>query len=279
MIELDMLRYFIVLKQERKLPLFIDSIGVHEQENVNWPNGYPYYHWLQTIEGEGRFQAAGQTFLLPKNTGVLLPPNMPRQYEAVSSKWRTAFVTFGGSQTQTLLASLGLEYPSAYQWPSQTPLDKWLVRMTRMFMNEMAPGLDGSSSVYRFLSHLKTYAENQSNPTSHHNVKLQPLIEWLNDHYQDSSVGLEQMAGFIAVSPQYLNKLFRNLLGTSPYAYLIQLRISKAKNMLATDPLIAVKQVAEWVGFYDASHFVATFRKSEGITPEQFKLLHHNSIS
>lgn len=273
-----MLRYFIVLKHEKMLPLYLDSIGFHEQENVNWPNGYPFFHWLQTTEGEGRFQAAGQSFRMPPHTGVLLPPNAPRQYEAVTPKWRTAWVTFGGSQAQSLLASFGLASPSAYTWQPGAPLDKWMIRMTRMFANETTPGLDGSTQLYRFLTYLKAFSQNESKSSQFtHNMKMQPLLEWLNDHYQDSSIGLEQMASRIAVSPQYMNTLFRTLLGTSPYAYLIQLRISKAKNMLASDPHIAVKQVAEKVGFYDASHFVATFRKLEGITPEQFKLLHHNT--
>ncbi|MGW8956229.1 helix-turn-helix domain-containing protein [Paenibacillus sp. NPDC055715] len=35
---------------------------------------------------------------------------------------------------------------------------------------------------------------------------------------------------------------------------------------------LTVKEVLERVGFWDASHFAATFRRAEGIKPKRFKL-------
>ncbi len=41
---------------EKTLPLFIESIGYNPQEeDFARPEGYPYYHWLQTLEGVETF--------------------------------------------------------------------------------------------------------------------------------------------------------------------------------------------------------------------------------
>src|SRR5699024_7502821 len=97
--------------------------------------------------------------------------------------------------------------------------------------------------------------------------KLRPLIKWLNKHYVDPGVSLDQMAEIVQVSPQRLNSLFHMRFGSSPYAYLIQLRLRKAKEILTQDEAITVVETAKLVGFRAASHFVATFRKSEQMTP------------
>ncbi|WP_240414208.1 helix-turn-helix domain-containing protein [Paenibacillus periandrae] len=65
--------------------------------------------------------------------------------------------------------------------------------------------------------------------------------------------------------------MFRNTFGTSPYSYLLQLRLQKAKELLAQKSELTVKAISGMVGFTDPSHFVATFRRLERLTPEQFK--------
>ena len=45
--------YFYQTNQQ--LPLSLESIGNDwTQDDVARPDGYPYFHWLQTEQGEGR---------------------------------------------------------------------------------------------------------------------------------------------------------------------------------------------------------------------------------
>ncbi|MNN78108.1 Transcriptional activator NphR [compost metagenome] len=68
--------------------------------------------------------------------------------------------------------------------------------------------------------------------------------------------------------------MFLQTFGLSPYAYFVRLRIRKSKEMLVTQPDLTVKAISWLVGFRDVSHFVATFRKQSGTTPDQFRRLH-----
>ncbi|MNP77437.1 Melibiose operon regulatory protein [compost metagenome] len=58
------------------------------------------------------------------------------------------------------------------------------------------------------------------------------------------------------------------------YSYFILLRIRKAKEIMTGDTALTIRETAVRVGFRDASHFVATFRRIEGVTPEQFRNLY-----
>ena len=57
----------------------------------------------------------------------------------------------------------------------------------------------------------------------------------------------------------------------STVEYLISFRISKAKELLITEPRTEIQAVAHRTGFTDASHFIATFRRITKITPAEFR--------
>ena len=65
-----------------------------------------------------------------------------------------------------------------------------------------------------------------------------------------------------------LVKQFRKTLGLTPHAYLINLRVNLAKQMLRQGSSVA--DTAVCCGFFDQSHFVKTFRNYTGLTPTQF---------
>jgi AraC-like DNA-binding protein len=53
-----------------------------------------------------------------------------------------------------------------------------------------------------------------------------------------------------------------------PHAYQLQLRIAHAKRFLRQGRLVS--ETACLVGFFDQSHFVHSFKRSEGVTPSQY---------
>ncbi|MOA11193.1 Transcriptional activator NphR [compost metagenome] len=92
-----------------------------------------------------------------------------------------------------------------------------------------------------------------------------------------ANVGLPEIVEQAHMSVSYLNELFRDAFGMSPYSFLIQLRIRESKKIMVTHPEMALKEVSLLAGFNDVSHFVATFRKKEGITPAKYRELHLSS--
>ena len=72
------------------------------------------------------------------------------------------------------------------------------------------------------------------------------------------------------MSEVHFRRVFEDVFGTSPLAYVTQLRIKKAQELLIhTD--YSVGQIAGMVGVYDEVYFSKFFRKHTGQTPNQFR--------
>ncbi|MGG1517105.1 helix-turn-helix transcriptional regulator [Paenibacillus oryzisoli] len=259
-------------------PLFLESIGHHEdQEQRVRPEGYPYYHWLHTFSGEGEIELGGSRFRLPRGTGVLLLPGVAHTYAAVTEPWCTQYVTFGGNCAQPILSTLDMQESAMYNWEDESPLYHAVNRLLAPLIEERAgyTEYDRSADLFHFLIAIKKYAQrNNRTSVSHHMLQLQPLIDWLEERYANPDTGIREMAAMLQVTPRHLNTLFQHAFGLSPYAYLIMLRLRKAKELLLSDREQPIRLVAGRVGFRDLSHFTASFRKRVGLTPDRFRQIH-----
>ena len=274
-------RYFLQSGLYRNLPLFIESAGWNQhQKEFRREQGYPYYHWLQTAEGVGEFSySGGEPFELPPHHGVMLFPDVSHWYRPTGdSTWSTYYITFGGIYVQQIMEALDVHHTGVYRWEPGSPMDLFLHEVIlKIEQSGEYSGLDASLDVYSFFVHLKKYGQmNRLQSYSGVETKLRPLLDWLEHNYSNSDIGLEQMAEVAGMSSQRLNALFHQRYGNSPYSYLIQFRIRKAKELLAQDHTMTIADVARMVGFRDPSHFVLTFRKQENITPAQFRKLHES---
>ena len=79
-------------------PFMFESLGNHwNQVNIFRPDGYPYYHYLQTEKGTGRIEVRGKFYTLGANEGILIAPGVPHSYHRESTSWTTMFATFTGT--------------------------------------------------------------------------------------------------------------------------------------------------------------------------------------
>jgi AraC family transcriptional regulator len=84
------------------------------------------------------------------------------------------------------------------------------------------------------------------------------------------SICLDELAGLAGLSKRHFLRAFQESLGTSPYKYVLALRIDEAKHRLSrsTD---GMTEIALATGFGDAQHFSTSFRKATGETPSLFR--------
>lgn len=273
-----MLRRFVAPMTSELLPLQIETVGLTpNEEYMNRPEGYPCFHWLHTLEGEGEMRALGTTWRLSEGSGFLLYPNVPHEYYAKNGRWHTAYLTFTGSMASACANALFGNASAKFQWDSsETGLNELLLSMIDLAESGRDPaGWNNSAELYRFLTLLKTNGTNNQLPSlSKRLERVQHLLAWLDKEYANPDIGLAEMADRLRIGARQLNERFKESFGQSAYAYLIQLRLRKAKEWLPSRPDMTVRQIGEAVGFRDASHFIATFRQKEGMTPEKYRKLH-----
>jgi AraC-like DNA-binding protein len=103
---------------------------------------------------------------------------------------------------------------------------------------------------------------------------VRQVREYLEAHYFEN-VLLEQLAAIANLSPFHLVRAFRTEMGLPPHAYLTQIRIERAKTLLAQGWPVA--QVAAETGFADQSHLTKRFKGIVGVAPGQY-LLHSKNV-
>lgn len=87
-----------------------------------------------------------------------------------------------------------------------------------------------------------------------------------------SSVTVEEMAKASGYSSEYFSRIFKQLSGMTPSAYIISMKISASAQLLR-DPNLSISKVAELQGFDDVNYFSRLFKKETGKTPTEFKKL------
>lgn len=92
---------------------------------------------------------------------------------------------------------------------------------------------------------------------------------WLQTHYSEP-LSLDKLAEIAATSVRTLIRRFHSALNMTPTAYIQQLRIGKARELLELTTL-PVNKIAWKVGYEDAGAFSKIFQKSLGLSPSKYR--------
>jgi AraC-like DNA-binding protein len=92
--------------------------------------------------------------------------------------------------------------------------------------------------------------------------------DYLHAHLADD-IGLDTLAAITGTNRFRLSRAFKAAFGMAPHAYLIQLRLSRARHLLAQSNTPA--QVAAALGFADQSHLGRWFLRAYGLTPALYR--------
>lgn len=101
------------------------------------------------------------------------------------------------------------------------------------------------------------------------NYITENAIQYISEHLAES-LSLDTIAQELHISPSHLSRTFKKELSESLTEYINKARIEKAKLLLQSSDLLTY-EVAEAVGYKDATYFSSIFRKYEGISPSEFK--------
>jgi len=96
--------------------------------------------------------------------------------------------------------------------------------------------------------------------------------QYIDEHF-DEKIVLEDIAEIIGLNPVYFSVLFKKETGINFSAYLLNIRMEKAKEMLrSSNETIAA--IAEQVGYKDSRYFSQMFTKTVGVKPALYRKLH-----
>ncbi|MCI5900933.1 MAG: response regulator [Blautia sp.] len=95
------------------------------------------------------------------------------------------------------------------------------------------------------------------------------ITRYLQEHLAEE-VSLSVLSDEFHLSAQYISQLFKSEIGVNFLAYLTNIRMEKAKQLLMSTSL-SVAEISAQSGYSDYRVFTKVFKKSEGVTPSQYR--------
>jgi AraC-like DNA-binding protein len=99
-------------------------------------------------------------------------------------------------------------------------------------------------------------------------MQIEKVLQFIGQHYAEP-LYIETIAAAVGLGPTRLHALFRDAFGMSCLQYLRAYRISHAASLLCL-PDARVTEIAFAVGFESLSHFNASFRHFQGMSPRDY---------
>ncbi len=98
---------------------------------------------------------------------------------------------------------------------------------------------------------------------------LSTVLSYIREHYAQP-ITLDEVARNVYLSSYYLSHCFKSELGITFIEYLTRVRMEEAKRLLG-DRSRSMQNIAEAVGYDDASYFSKVFKKNVGTTPNKYR--------
>lgn len=95
------------------------------------------------------------------------------------------------------------------------------------------------------------------------------LTRYIHQNYM-TEIRTDQMARQFAVNRTQLYKIFNEISGVTPNEYIINYRISQAKNLLLQN--YSVEEACNMCGYNNLSHFSRIFKQKVGMSPKKYQL-------
>ncbi|ADL52280.1 AraC family transcriptional regulator [Clostridium cellulovorans] len=248
----------------------------------------PNHTWMPNLKerflihyifsGKGSFEINGYTYNLESGQGFLISPGDIATYKADDKDpWTYAWVEFNGRLSEKFLHQIGLS--------SKTPVfsckKKDLLEASFQYIFDACKKSRNNnllilSSLYHFLAMIHEASAPEQTEKNTEKLKdyyiHQAMIFIEKNYYRNLCIS--EMAKYLSLNRNYMSTLFKESVGITPQAYLINYRMDKAKELMKNSSL-TIGEISSLVGYNDPLMFSRMFKKLFGIPPKNYR----NSIN
>ena len=121
---------------------------------------------------------------------------------------------------------------------------------------------------YKIISTGLVYRDNQ--PNCQHIHLLRQAKEYIEHHYADPNLSLNEVAAQVSLSASHFSAVFSQETHQTFKEHLTEVRINKAKELLRMTALRSA-DIAYQVGYNDPHYFSSVFKKNTGLSPIEFR--------
>lgn len=281
-------RYFPVSKRDEKWGLFVTTAGESRvAPHANYPLGahpddYAFdtrqrrvldsFALLYISSGRGKFESVGiSTVIEPGHAFLLFPGVWHRYAPALETGWHEHWLGFDGEIARRWLRHkfISPKSPVLKINAEDTVLATFSRLMQAIRSNRPALQQILAGATANLLG--LVYSAQQTLPSMespHASAIEMAIVRIQNEFARD--LDMKQLAQDLGVSYSWLRSTFVAHTGLSPHQYLLELRLVRARNLLA-ETQISVKEIARQTGFGNEHYFSRLFRQKLNCTPSQWR--------
>lgn len=111
-----------------------------------------------------------------------------------------------------------------------------------------------------------------NNTQTFSDTRIGSVIKFIKENLTDKDISVDLLAKKAFMSTSHFHKQFKNTLGISPIDYINSEKIKFSKKLIKESKDLRMSEIAYKSGFNNSSYFNRQFKKTEMMTPQQFKI-------
>lgn len=233
-----------------------------------------YCIWLNTCGGEHYIHRGNSHILQPESFGIIAPGEVHSNRACENNSRNLLTFYLDPQQLQSIAAQSGgkiasnVEFRTSFHADLQSLQD--LVTLNQLLIHSSST-LERQSVfldvMVQLIRRFGTPAP-QEMTVGAEQCRTRRIIELFHARLEDD-FGLEELAGLVDCTPYHLIRFFKKAAGLTPHAYLVQLRLEKARQLLNAG--CSIVDAALETGFTDQSHLTRHFKNKFGIPPGLYR--------
>lgn len=273
---------------------YMNTVSAHTRANYlymqecgHFKTNYPYYTeraslpsylLLYTICGKGVLTYHNQKYFLAEGCCCFIDCMNPHRYEIAKEsgkegqQWEFLWVHFHGMSAEGYYEEFAGNNSPVIQIQDTFLIESNLRRIIAIHQKKAVYGeVLTANVIHTILTELLIQRMTDFNEHFHIPDDISQAISFIQTHYTEE-ISLEDIAGQVNLSKFHLAREFSKYMGISMNQYVINCRISRAKELLRESNL-PVSEIAFLVGIPHVSHFIQLFKEREGVTPLKYRKL------
>jgi len=237
-------------------------------------HSHPHYEIYFLYDGSRSFFIENALYSITAPAILVVPPFAMHKTEGGAFRRVNIYVTESmlNDFQKEVLTSLSLSFVPLTEEQSQTLLNILNLSLDHPLTEERAHDVDKAKFDF-FILTLYHFAENRLPQSVESDEQASPIvtkaINYMNANYEEP-LTLDDLADKIYATKQTLNYHFKKDLGCTPMNYLLRLRLTKVKELLATSNK-SIEEIADACGFSSGNYLTLIFKQKEGISPSSYR--------
>lgn len=254
--------------------LYVQEVGTLQslEPHISRRQNLNSYLFFIVLEGSGYVSYEGNRYTLTVGDCVWLDCTRPYSHESSAKEpWSLMWVHFYGKEAIHFYESF-LKHSYSFLFHPQNTI-AFTDILQHLYQIHSSKSSLMELYANRYITDLITlcFTENilENQESSSIPEKLKQIHEYLEEHYAEK-INLEDLSSRFFISKFHLSREYKKIYGTTIGNDLTSKRISHAKSMLrfSSD---SIENIALSCGFQDAGYFIKVFKKSENMTPLEYR--------